>query len=417
MADKEAPRVLRAWGLSFVCYAAYYFGRKGFAVSKKALASEQGLSESALGVVDSAYLTAYALSQFVSGVLGDRLGARRLLGFGLLGSALACAAFGSASGALGFTLAYFANGAFQATGWPGTTRVMADFTTPKNRGSVMALWSTCYQVGGIVANLLCAYLLLRFGWRSAFWIPAALLGAMSLAVWFGLPDPKAESSMATTHAASPAALALESDRALIAQAQRRLLADRLLWSYSACYFFIKFIRYALLFWLPYYLATTLGYRADLAASVASAFEVGGVVGVIALGVLSDRTRRLSRAALSTLSLLGLALSLFLYTKVAGMGVGPNAVALACVGALLFGPDALLSGAAAQDAGGPRAAALATGMVNGVGSLGAILEGLLVPRISRNFGWEGLFPVLVLLALASAVSLGPALLRAKIPREE
>jgi sugar phosphate permease len=46
------------------------------------------------------------------------------------------------------------------------------------------------------------------------------------------------------------------------------------------------------------------------------------------------------------------------------------------GALLYGPDSLLSGAAAQDLGGPNAAALAIGMINGLGSVGAVSH---VPR--------------------------------------
>lgn len=406
VAISERRRVWRAWALSFVAYAVYYVGRKGFSVAKKTLARDEGVSESALGGIDSAYLTAYALSQFVSGVLGDRWGARRLVSFGLMGSAIACAAFGSLRGALALVLAYFANGWFQATGWPGTTRVMAEFTTPQNRGTVMAFWSTCYQLGGIGANLLCGFLLVRWGFRSAFWVPALVLAAMSVLFWFALPQHDD---------ARPLSLEERDAPADVAAAQRGLLKDAELWAYGASYFFIKFIRYALLFWLPYFLSTTLGYRADLAASVASAFELGGIAGVIVIGIISDRTRRFSRAALSALSLVGLAAALFAYAAGAGASVFANAFLLACIGALLFGPDALLSGAAAQDAGGERAAAMAAGMVNGIGSLGAILEGLVVPRISQSWGWKALFPMLVLLALGAAAALVPAVIRARPPR--
>ena len=399
-------RALRAWALSFVAYAVYYVGRKGFSVAKKTLARDEGVSESALGGIDSAYLGAYALSQFASGVLGDRFGARRLVSFGLLGSALACAAFGSLRGALALGLAYSVNGWFQATGWPGTTRVMAEFTTSENRGTVMAFWSTCYQLGGVGANLLCGFLLVRFGWRSAFWVPALVLASTAALIWFGLPERVDQARLATTLPET------QDGRARIAAAQRELLKHAELWCFGASYFFIKFIRYALLFWLPYFLSTRLGYRADLAASVASAFEFGGMAGVIVIGIVSDRTRRLSRAALSALSLLGLAAALFAYASSADASVATNVCLLAGIGALLFGPDALLSGAAAQDAGGERAAAMAAGMVNGIGSLGAIFEGLVVPRISRGWGWEALFPVLVVLALAAAAALAPALIIAK-----
>jgi sugar phosphate permease len=109
-------------------------------------------------------------------------------------------------------------------------------------------------------------------------------------------------------------------------------------------------------------------------------------------------------------LLGLALALFAYTPLSAYGVTANALSLAAIGALLFGPDALLSGAAAQDAGGPHAAAAATGLVNGVGSIGGMVAGLAVPQISRAFGWNALFPSLVGLAVLSAVVLVPGTMR-------
>jgi sugar phosphate permease len=52
--------------------------------------------------------------------------------------------------------------------------------------------------------------------------------------------------------------------------------------------------------------------------------------------------------------------------------------------------------------------MATGFVNGVGSLGALLEGLLVPRIADAWGWSALFPVLVVLGLLAALALLPTL---------
>ena len=93
------------------------------------------------------------------------------------------------------------------------------------------------------------------------------------------------------------------------------------------------------------------------------------------------------------------------------------LALSLVGAALFGPDSLLCGAAAQDAGGPRAAATATGFVNGVGSVGAILEGVTVPLVTERYGWGALFPVLVGLAVLASLALLPTLRRVPAPRAQ
>jgi len=302
---------MRAWSLTWLAYATYYTGRKGFSVSKKTMGEELSISESAMGAIDTAYLSAYALGQFGSGLLGDRIGARRLLGFGLFGTALACAAFGASSGVLAFGLLFFLNGIFQATGWPGTTRAMAEWTTRSNRGTVMAFWATCYQVGGIAANAICGYLLVRYGWRSSFFVPALLLAAMGVAVLLFLRRGRSRETDAELPLTSgaPPPLGVQAEKELIGSAQRAVLRSPLLWSYGASYFFIKFIRYALLFWLPYYLSTTLHYRADVAANVSSAFEAGGVIGVIVIGIVSDRLSAASRPLLSALALVGLGLAL------------------------------------------------------------------------------------------------------------
>src|SRR6185369_78585 len=113
------------------------------------------------------------------------------------------------------------------------------------------------------------------------------------------------------------------------------------------------------------------------------------------------------ATLSMLSLLGLGLSLLLCAALPQHDIWLTVGALALVGALLFGPDSLLSGAAAQDVGGAAAAATATGLVNGVGSVGGMLEGLSLPAISAHFGWRAMFPLLSGLALCAALALIPA----------
>jgi sugar phosphate permease len=52
--------------------------------------------------------------------------------------------------------------------------------------------------------------------------------------------------------------------------------------------------------------------------------------------------------------------------------------------------------------------MATGFVNGVGSLGAFVVGLAVPRLVELYGWNVLFPCLVGMALLAALCLLPAL---------
>ncbi|MET0385946.1 MAG: MFS transporter, partial [Polyangiales bacterium] len=188
---------------------------------------------------------------------------------------------------------------------------------------------------------------------------------------------------------------------------RAVLRLPALYSYGACYFCIKLIRYSLLFWLPYYLHTSGQFDEVSSGYLSTGFEVGGVVGSIVIGYRSDRTGR-SRASIAAWSLLGLAVALFVYARTPLSSALWHFGALAAIGALLFGPDSLISGAAAQDLGGRRGAATAVGIVNGVGSVGAFLQGALTVGAQHAWGWNGLLLAFVGLSLLSALCLVPAL---------
>lgn len=401
----KGPRAL-AFGVSWMSYATYYFGRKGVGVVKTSITAELG--ERALYGVETALLVAYALGQYVNGFLGDRLGARTLIAVGLCLSAVSCFAFGLSSLGIAFIVAYFVNGIAQSTGWPGNAKAMSEWTTSRDRGRVMGLWSTCYQAGGIIAAAACTRLAQAFGWRWAFFGPAIALPVVAVLVYLLLrPGPNRAGASATPGEEPSAAERerLSRERAL---EQKRLVRSPLLYSYGASYFCIKLVRYSLLFWLPLYLERQLGYSKTQAGYLSTSFEVGGLAGTILLGYLSDRMRDLPRAGIALVSLVGLAGALALYGQVGGTSMVVNFTVMALVGLLLFGPDSLLSGAAAQDAGGKHGAALAAGMINGLGSLGAILQEAVTRGVSSRWGWGALFHVFVGLALAAALCLVPAI---------
>lgn len=389
-----------AFAVTWLAYASYYLGRKGFAVSKASIAEELGFSKGILASIDTAYLAAYAAGQFVNGALGDRIGARRLVAFGMWGSAIACALFAGRPVVALMLVAFAFNGYFQSTGWPGTSKGVSEWIAPRWRGLVMGFWCTHYQVGGIVATAACAYLLGHLGWRSTFRLPALGLAAVGLLVFLALrPGP-----YQTT----------EPVRRPSAEVQRAALRNPVLWSYGVSYFFIKLIRYCFLFWLPFYLHTELGFDNVTAGYLSISFEAGGAIGAVAIGLASDRLAHWSRAGVSMVSLLALAAALLLYAWLSPRSAVPQCLLMGLIGCLLIGPDSLLSGAAAQEAAGLEAAALAAGFVNGMGSLGALLQGAVTVWVQSVWGWSGLFYVFVGLALLAAASLIPGRHRVTSP---
>ena len=391
-------RRLRVFLLTWVSYATYYFARKNFPVAKRTIQTELGISTAGLAAIDTGYLATYAVGQFAGGWLGDRIGSRRLVGYGMVASAFLIAAFGASSSASFFALFFGLNGFVQATGWPGNVKAMAAWYGPTERGAVMGFWSTCFQVGPLLATALAAYLLAHYGWRTAFLGPAVWVALVGIVVLLFLQEGPHEHEPLEKRPP-------KASRETVKAAAREALRNPVVWLLGASYFGMKLIRYCIDFWLPYYLEKNLGYPRDTAAYVSTAFQFGGIFGAILVGWISDKLFPGRRGAIAAVCTVALAGALALYGQVAPLGLWTNFAAMALVGFFLFGPDSLISGVAAQDLGGPLAAATVAGFINGCGSVGAIAQGALVAGVSSRFGWQAVFQALMLLAVISSVALG------------
>ena len=145
-----------------------------------------------------------------------------------------------------------------------------------------------------------------------------------------------------------------------------------------------------MFWLPFYLKQHLHYSEAQAGYLSLPFEIGGIIGSVTVGWLSDRYFRHSRLKITVPALLLLGGSLICYQLFGDQGLVTNALLLASVGFLLFGPDSLLSGTMSQDLGGRAATGRVAGIINGMGSVGAIFSPLIVARVSESLGWNALF---------------------------
>ena len=409
----DAPPPPRSWtarifAASWVSYFSYYFTRKNFSVAKVDAAKELGLSKANLRDIDTAYLSAYAVGQFVNGFLADRIGPRRLVTFGMIASSIATLAFAMSDRVMGVVLAsYFAcsalNGLVQSTGWPGNGRVMASWFSTARRGEVMGWWSTCYQAGGLCATWYAAWLL-GFGWRAAYVGTAIYVAAVGVAYAVIVRDRPSDVGYADPEVAR--GVSAEERHELRREATAQVLSNPLTWALGLSYFSLKMMRYGFLFWLPYYLSTALGYGGQEAGYVSTAFEAGGIPLVILSGIAADRVFGRRRIAVACASMVLLVGALELYRTIGGEGTFANVVGLVAIGACLFSADALVSGAAAQDVGGPHAAALACGMINGIGSVGGVVQGYVVVYVSDTYGWSELFTVFEGLALAGALILVP-----------
>ena len=420
------PWRLRVFAATWLCYAGLYFSRKPFYVVKDELGGAYGWDASFLGELGAAYLIAYTLGQFISGLAGTRFGARLVLLLGMGVSAGANLAFGFTDSKEAFLVFMLLNGLAQSTGWGNTVGVMGNWFRTAERGRVMGLWATCFQVGGVLGSGLAAFTLGAWGFRYSFAAGSAIT-LLTLAFFAWAERDRPEDVGLTLGESSEGAGEHRSDIPLSSSILRegatwRERWDSLGWDRTVLhavfmvgcfYFFVKFIRYMLWSWVPFLLSRNFGLDGDEAGYLSTLFDLFGIVGVIACGWCSDRLASGKRIGVSLLFLLGMgascALLYFAALQVDPAAVGAEAglgtplllfaVALSLVGFFLYGPDALMTGAAAQDIGNARGAVLAAATINGMGSIGAVTQEFWVGGLlDANEGAMG--PVLLLLVGAS-----------------
>ena len=66
------------FAITWLAYAGFYLTRKSFSVAKIGIGegTPVGLTQAQMAWIDGAYLTAYAVGQFIWGIAGDKFGTR-----------------------------------------------------------------------------------------------------------------------------------------------------------------------------------------------------------------------------------------------------------------------------------------------------------------------------------------------------
>jgi OPA family sugar phosphate sensor protein UhpC-like MFS transporter len=394
---------LQIFAVTWLAYFGMYFCRKNFSVVMPVLSRELHTSKEEFAIVITVYSLLYMIGQFLNGYLSDRYGPRLIVGIGLLLSVIANLMMGWMGTVGSFLFLMGLNGFGQSSGWSGLIKNLTPWFKRKERGVVMSYWTTCYVIGGMAATAFATYWLTNqsimadLSWRRAFLIPSILLLVISL-IYIALSrntptDVKLESFEKNTD--TPKGKRKEK------AAQLAVLKNGAVWIAAAMYFFVKFTRYAFLFWLPLYLSEALHYSDQEAGYTSIAYEAFGFFGILAAGYASDYLFQSRRFPISSIMLFGLAFVLYLQPHLSPLGIIPTIVSIGLIGFFTYGPDSIMSGAAAMDIGKNHGAAMAAGLINGVGSAGQLLSPVAVAYVSGKYGWDALFELFVIVALIAA----------------
>ncbi len=417
------------FGVTWFVYASYYLTRQSFGVAKVALEQDPrvALTRDQFGLVDSTFLATYSLGQFFFGPLVDRFGPRRILLGGMALSVMAAVASGFSTTLMAFLTFAVVQGVAQATGWTSCTKVMSAWFSLRERGRVLGWWCTHYTAGAAVASPFAGWLMDTFGhtvttggssaefvpyWPVAFWGPAAVLSIVMVAMWALLrnrPEDVGLPPIEQYHGEPTSLIEEHEQMENVPEGSWQLIGEVLsspsIWMLAFAYFPIKLARYSFYFWGPKYVEESLGTAAFTSAMTAAWMPIGGMVGVVVSGYVSDKLFQARRAPVIVLSLLATAGVMFLgQARIDDIWL--MRAFFFFVGVFLYGPDSMISATAAIDFGTKRGAGAATGFVNGIGSLGAVLGGYLPGVLTSESNWTTFFQISLAGLIASALILLP-----------
>ncbi len=386
--------VVLAIGLAVLSYV------QRVAISQAAgpISRDLHISKQQMGLIFGAFGLSYALFEIPMGLLGDRLGVRRVLAQIVLAWSAFTALTGAAWNVASLWVIRFLFGAGEAGCFPNLTRMLSTWLPARERVRAQSLMWAFTRWGGAATPPLALLCIKWFGWRWAF-VSFAALGLVWCCVflfWFR-DDP------AQHRAVNAAELKmLEASRVLTTheagqQHWMSLLLTRQVSLLVLQYFCFSYVWYFYITWLPTYLREGRGQTPARAATLAVLPLLFGGFGSLATGLAPVR---LPRRAIAICGFFGTAILLFSFMHIRSVVLAMLVMGLASFCSDLTMP---ISWDACVEIGGPYTATVAASMNmlgNLAGFVAPVVGGVILQRTGGD--WNILIYTMAAAATVSAV---------------
>jgi MFS family permease len=241
----------------------------------KDIQNEFGLTATQLGFISSMFFLSYAVMQVPAGILGDRIGRKKVLVPGFLLFGVFTAVTGMAKSFWQLIAARIITGAGEGTYYGPQYGISSEQIPPHHRSLGSAVINSGMAFGialGLMASSYMAYTL-DWGWRLPFILMAIPTVVTGLLIWFLIKEnPRPSGSAAAAQQG----------------AFLRLLKNRNLLIVYLMVFCSLFGFFMILTWLPYYLQTERGIPAREIGNIASLVAWVSIPGGLLFARISDK---------------------------------------------------------------------------------------------------------------------------------
>ena len=225
--------------LAFLATVINYLDRQTLSVAAPILRRELGFGDIEYSRIVSAFMLAYTVMNGLSGPLIDRIGTRWGYGLCMLWWSTASLLHSFARSAFSLGVFRFLLGMGEAGNWPAALKLVNEWFPVRERALASGIFNSGSAIGALAAPPLVAWLILHFGWKSAF-AAVSLAGYAWLAIFMATYRTPPE-VVAEVQAAPPQAL--------------KLFSQRFVWSLTLAKLFFDPAWYFYIFWFPQYLSS------------------------------------------------------------------------------------------------------------------------------------------------------------------
>ncbi|MBS1960881.1 MAG: MFS transporter [Bdellovibrionales bacterium] len=383
------------WLVLGFTYSAMYMGRYNLSFANKALTDTYGWDKTQIGAIITAALSIYGFSAIFNGPIADRIGGRRSMLIGAMGTVVFNFLFGLGAylGFLGtgaFLLGYFAvtwslNSYFQSYSALSLIKVNASWFHIRERGVFSAIFGSMIQGGRALIFFIGPIIVATAPWQWVFFVPTVLVAIMAFLTYKCVEDSPEKVGFEEYDVQD--ASSGDTGKVDLKYVVKKVAANPVALTIAAAEFCTGFVRHGFEQWFPRYMqeAQHLPLTSPIFAKGAGAVVLAGIAGAFTAGTLSDYLFKGRRPPMAFVGYFLIMISLYVVYKAPSVEAViaafiVNSFAISIV-------HSMLSGTASMDFGGKKAAATAAGLFDGMQYVGGSFVGLGMGWMLEKFGWS------------------------------
>ena len=176
--------------------------RSALSIANPLISEELQISAAGMGVLMSAFSLVYAFSQLPIGIILDRLGARLVLGWGLIIWSSAQVFCGLANSFSHLFIGRAVLGAGESPHYPASAKAVSEWFTAEKRGGPTSLFLIAGTIAPAMAPPLLTLLMLSLGWRWMF-VVLGVIGILLGLAWLVFYRNRADFDQAVAKSDAP----------------------------------------------------------------------------------------------------------------------------------------------------------------------------------------------------------------------